>query len=260
MTSGPHAAPLGSDPAAARHVRSRRALPLLRAGARRTSRPRPPGSVIVSSVARLWLAEIAPAMQTAWSRRQDGTLSASEAARLLRLQRPQRRAQFLAGHVLLRRLVAAYAGVAVEDVVIESLADGRPEVRLPAGWRASIAHSHGLVAVLLAGDGVAAGVDIEWMDPQRDIEAIARAACAVAPASREHAYRIWAQHEAELKAGSQGDRVCVATWNEHALAACAPAPPVVELVDVAACGPARPLAIDWSIRPRLPIAEAGDGP
>jgi 4'-phosphopantetheinyl transferase len=208
----------------------------------------------VTTVPWLWLAEISPATRPEWIERHTAWLSATERARLQRIVRPERRAQFLAGHVLLRRLVAARSGVDAHEVVVLSLPDGRPELQAPVAWRPSLAHSKKWVAALLVSDPVNAGIDIEFMQPARQIEAIVRLACSIETGSREDAYLIWAQREAEIKAGGRPDATWVTTWSGHALAACSKAPPEAELVDLAVDQPPVPLALIWT--DRAPISPA----
>jgi len=207
----------------------------------------------------LWLADVAPAARPDWIEQHEGWLSASEQARLLRIARAERRAQLLAGHVLLRHLAAACAGVAVHEVNVRSQSDGRPELVAPLGWRPSLAHSKQWVAALLDMGAGGAGVDIELMHPGRQIESIVKLACGIEAESREHAYLVWAQREAEIKAGPGGAGVWVATWSGLALAVCASTSPVAALVDLETQMPARTLTLTWSYRPRLPVALLADG-
>jgi len=194
----------------------------------------------------LWLADVGPATQAQWVARHENRLSASEAIRLQRIVRPWRRAQFLAGHALLRRLLATCAEVAEERVVIESRGDGRPEVGSPTGWCVSIAHSRRFVAALAAAGPQAVGVDVEWMNPDRDIDAIVQALGEPPPGSREIAYQWWARHEAEVKVGAGASPVWVTNWNDFAVAVCAGEQPgVVATVDLASQEPARALALFW---------------
>ena len=202
----------------------------------------------------LWVADIAPAKEAAWAARHAAWLSSSEHARLTRISRAERRAQMLAGHVLLRRLVAASSDVPADAVAIASDAEGRPAVEFPKGWRASLAHSGRWVVALLDAGDAASGVDIEFRQTRRDIQTIVKAACGVDVASRDHAYSVWAQREAEFKAGPGSADVWVATWDDHALAVCARAAPVTATLDLAGDGAARRLAMMWTTRPRLPVA------
>ena len=212
-----------------------------------------------AAASRLWLAEIGPAQRSDWIERHTPWLSDTELARLQRIARPERRAQLLAGHVLLRRLVAACAGGAAPEVEVRSLPDGRPELIAPAGWRASLAHSKRWVAALLDSGTRGAGVDIELMRPGRQIETIVKLACSVDAQSPQQAYLLWTQREAQIKAGSDAAGIWVTTWARNALAACASAAPEVALVDLATDAPPRPLRLAWTACSRLRFAQAANG-
>jgi hypothetical protein len=207
----------------------------------------------------LWLADIGPATRPEWVERHAPWLSQSEQARLQRIGRPERRAQLLAGHVLLRRLVAARAGIGPEEVKLCSQADGRVELISPRGWQPSLAHSKQWVGALADPGAAGAGVDIEFMQAERQIQAIVQLACAVEVEAREDAYLVWAQREAELKAGSNAAGVWVTTWTGHALAVCTSASPRVMQVDLAGDTPAHALDLVWSSRPRLTLPRDGNG-
>ena len=153
--------------------------------------------------AELWLADIAVATQPGWIETHSAWLTSEERERLARFTRPQRRAQFLAGHILLRRLVAACWRIDPRDVQVATRADGSPEVLVPAGVQCSLAHTGRWVAALVQpgeADDWRPGVDIESMRSDRPIEAIVKVACGIDAGSREEAYRAWAQHEAQIKA------------------------------------------------------------
>jgi 4'-phosphopantetheinyl transferase len=195
----------------------------------------------------LWLARLPAADATGFDAAA-AVFSASESARLARIARPARRAQFVGAHLLLRHLIAARAALPPQAVAVESTADGVAVVA-PSGWRASLAHSAHWVAAL-AGDAPL-GVDIESMRGGRDIEAIVEAACGRRAASRTEAYLLWAQHEAEVKRGAPGAPAHVATWEGLALAACADAAPQVARFDFARPDAPQPIRLDWTVRPPL---------
>ena len=222
-------------------------------GRQQRSRRRPGGLRIVKGTSQpwLWLADIGPAGQPAWIEQHGAWLSPSERLRLQRIVRTERRMQMFAGHVLLRRLVAARTGVNAREVDVCSQPDGRVELIAPSGWRPSLAHSKQWVAALLGGGMIRVGVDIERMQPDRQIQTIVKLACSIETESREHAYLVWAQREAELKAGTDARGAWVATWAGNALAVCASARPVVAEVDLAADKPARTLELAWTSGPRL---------
>jgi len=204
----------------------------------------------------LWLADIGPAAQPDWFEQHRAWLSASEQARLQRIVRAERRDQLMAGHILLRRLVAARTGVAPREVDVCSQPDGRVELIAPPGWQPSLAHSKQWVAALLERGQTGTGVDIERMQPDRQIQTIVKLVCSIEAESVEQAYLAWAQREAELKAGPDAAGTWVATWAGNALAVCASAPPAVAQVDLAAAARARALDLAWIRKPRL---SAGHG-
>jgi 4'-phosphopantetheinyl transferase len=193
---------------------------------------------------RLWLADVGPASQPDWAAAHARWLSASEHTRWQRFVRPLRRAQFLAGHVLLRHLMGAWAAADAASVAIESRADGSAVIALPTGFRCSLAHSNRWVAALVDREPHGVGVDIEWMRPDRAIEAIVEAGCGRRATSREHAYRLWALHEAQLKARAAAGS-WVATLPGHALAVCARGVPDATLFDLESARLDGALLLDW---------------
>jgi len=154
------------------------------------------------AIARLWLASCTPALDPIWVEQQLSLFSASERARLARINRSQRRAQFVAGHVLARQLLHFALGHAV---TVEVAGDGRPLLIAAEPWTLSLSHSGLWVTALLA-EGTA-GVDIELDRPLRDAAAL-RAWLAErngdpthAPAADHATLREWTLAEARLKAG-----------------------------------------------------------
>jgi 4'-phosphopantetheinyl transferase len=200
----------------------------------------------------LWLADIAGA-DAAWLETVAAAFSASERARLARIARPARRAQFVGAHLLLRHLVAARAALAADAVRVESTAHG-VAIAAPTGWRASLAHAGNWVAAL-AGDAPL-GVDVESMNGARAIEAIVEAACGRRAASRTEAYLLWVQHEAELKCAVQGMPTHVGVWEGLALAACVDAAPQVARFEFARPQAPQSIRIEWTTRPPLRDATA----
>ena len=139
-------------------------------------------------------------LPAAWYAEQTSLLTASEHARLARIERPLRREQFVVGHAMLRRLVieAGYGGarIAVE-------ADGRPRLEANMPVYASIAHSADAVAVIIAGEPV--GVDLESTQAARDPRAAAALLGLPATDASDAVavVRAWVVAEARLKAGQQ---------------------------------------------------------
>jgi phosphopantetheinyl transferase len=142
-------------------------------------------------------------------------LSADEVARYARITRAEPRARFLAGRVLLRRALAARAGVSAEAVHIEILEDGRLQHESVAGI--SLSHSGGLVACALANAPI--GIDVQMTGTGHDTAAIAAAGFQpeeqlwLEDRPRDAFYQLWALKEAWLKASGRGlagglDSVC----------------------------------------------------
>jgi len=120
-----------------------------------------------------------------------------------------RRAEFVAGRVLARQLLAAELGCATADVPMTVTPAGRPCV---AGDRLtfSVAHAAGLVAVALSRDGTV-GIDLE--SDSRAPAAVAWSCspaerhwlAALPPADRRTGFvRLWTRKEACLKAAGTG--------------------------------------------------------
>ncbi len=104
----------------------------------------------------LYLRRFSTPLTDAWQAEQMARLTSTERARLARISRPQRRAQFVVAHCNLR---CALASAGLDDAVIEVDAEGRTQLHAGEPVYASIAHSEDYVAVIVAGDPV--GVDLE---------------------------------------------------------------------------------------------------
>lgn len=152
------------------------------------------------------------------------TLSDSEAARYRRFVRPQRQRQFLIGRVLLRRALCAVLDLPADALKVEEHVGHAPRVLLPAGVAPpgfSISHSGDWVACAVSAS-TALGLDIELLDPARDIVALAEqsfdaielAALGMEPESRrmDAFYRMWSSKEARFKLGKGSDAAasCIA--------------------------------------------------
>jgi 4'-phosphopantetheinyl transferase len=140
----------------------------------------------------------------------EGWCSASEQQRLLTLQAPARRAQFLAGRWLMRSLLAqVHGGDALCDWPLTAEIDGPPQL-LRAREQAlylSISHSGDWVACAVSGCPV--GIDVECPRRVRDVLRLARWVCnpseqtqlaaLQSPAREALFYRLWAIKEARFK-------------------------------------------------------------
>ena len=168
-----------------------------------------------------------------WCAEQVALLTASEHARLERIERPLRREQFVVGHALLRRLLIE-AGY--DDARIAVEADGRPRLEANTPVYTSIAHSADAVAVIIAGGPV--GVDLESTHaPRNPRAAAALLGLPAADASDSVAVvRAWVIAEARLKAGQQAlPDVWWSAWHQCQLAAAGMTfPPHTRVFDVMA--------------------------
>lgn len=139
-------------------------------------------------------------------------LGDAERQRLARFVRPQRRRQFLAGRALARRTLGSVLGLAPAAVrLVERPGDG-PALALPGFERAGFSISHsGRWVACAASASCRVGLDIETVDPQRDIEALAvqafdarrqaQLAARPAHARMREFYGLWSTLEARFKLG-----------------------------------------------------------
>lgn len=141
-------------------------------------------------------------------------LGGDEQARYARFVRCERRRQFIAGRVLLRQLAGQIAGVPPVDLTIMERHGQAPLLFFPPVFQSpfyfSLSHSGPWVACAIS-THAALGLDIESLDPARDIDALAAQAfsaeeCAalqgLPPQERRMAfYRLWSRYEARIKLG-----------------------------------------------------------
>jgi len=137
-------------------------------------------------------------------------LSEAELLRYRRFVRPVRQREFLLGRILLRFAAAHLAGAAFDAVQVTERKSQAPLIRLPAAAAPhfSLSHSRGWVACAASID-TALGLDIETLDPGRDVDAIGRAAFSAAEsnwlssrAAQDKVadfYALWSSKEALFK-------------------------------------------------------------
>lgn len=143
-------------------------------------------------------------------------LDAEERSRLNRFRFAEDRAMFATGRAAVRRLLGSYAGAAPAAVrlVLSSRGQPLPAPDSPAaGLNFSVSHSGGRV-VLAFSRGFAVGVDIEFIRPKVEIEAIVRRYFSPLeaepflslPAARrtEAFFAVWTRKEAFVKARGEG--------------------------------------------------------
>jgi len=139
-------------------------------------------------------------------------LSADERARATRLRFEVHRERFVAAHAGLREVLARYVGTVPESVRLAADAQGKP-VLAGARLQFNLSHSEGVALVAVARER-AVGVDVEHIEPRRDVLALAdRAldpaeAAGVRAAAPEHRaavfHRAWARREAAVKCTGTG--------------------------------------------------------
>jgi 4'-phosphopantetheinyl transferase len=144
-----------------------------------------------------------------------GWLGEGERLRHARFVRAERARQFVAGRVLLRLAIGALLNVAPRTVELLERPGNAPALAFPErpALGLSISHSGPWVACAVSLEAPL-GLDIERIDPARDLAALAEqafgaeAAAALATLDevpRLHAfYRQWCRHEAHIKLGLDG--------------------------------------------------------
>ncbi|MCC2960374.1 4'-phosphopantetheinyl transferase superfamily protein [Massilia sp. IC2-278] len=162
----------------------------------------------------LWLADTAP-LGADWFAAGLGWLNDAERLRHERFARAERRRQFVAGRILLRMALAELLGVAPCAVALTERPGNAPALAFPEqpGLGLSISHSGQWVACAVSLTGPV-GLDIERIDPARDVLAIAEQAFGPeeagqlkvleATARADAFYRMWCRYEAHIKLGGKG--------------------------------------------------------
>ena len=160
--------------------------------------------------ALLWLLDAGALAEAAFVAGADW-LGASERARLARFVRAERRRQFLAGRTLLRLALGRQLGMAPADIHLVERPGQAPALDIPDPQRVGFSISHSGPWVACAVAEFALGLDVEQVDPGRDVLALAEQAFAPEQAARLRAcpeaerialfYRMWCLHEAHIKLG-----------------------------------------------------------
>jgi 4'-phosphopantetheinyl transferase len=175
-----------------------------------------------------------------------GWLGEAERARHARFVRLERRRQFVAGRALARLALGRLLELEPAGIALQERPGQGPALLRPSRFAAfSISHSGPWIAVAASTETLV-GLDIERIDPSRQVMALAQQAfgpeqvahlTACAPPQRiEVFYRMWCEHEARIKLGVPVDSMF--SFGRPGLAgalACAAAPafePRPELVDL----------------------------
>lgn len=160
----------------------------------------------------VWLVDAASVDEACLAQHADA-LGVSERARYARFVRAERRRQFVIGRALLRRVLGRLLAVDPGVVVLEERAGQAPELIFPKGMIGGFSISHsGRWVACAASMHTRLGIDIERIDPARDVLALAKQAFgpdelaylhSCDPAER-HAgfYRLWCGYEARFKLGT----------------------------------------------------------
>jgi 4'-phosphopantetheinyl transferase len=139
-------------------------------------------------------------------------LSAAEQARYQRFVRAERRRQFLIGRVLARKALGQLLETDPRTLLIEDRPGQAPVLSGFAGIAFSISHSGPWIACAVSASA-AVGLDIEQLDPSRDIDALAAQSfsaerCAWLAARPDATrlrdfYVLWSTQEARIKLGAE---------------------------------------------------------
>lgn len=139
-------------------------------------------------------------------------LNEAEQQRYTRFLRAERRRQFLAGRALLRLVLSRLIGEAPAAIVLRERPGQAPALVHPAAPAVGFSISHaGPWVACAASTETALGLDIERIDPRRDVLALAEQAFRAdeierlwACAAKERPqlfYRMWCELEARIKLG-----------------------------------------------------------
>ena len=142
-------------------------------------------------------------------------LCPAEQRRAGRIRRQPHRDRYIVGRSLLRRLLGGYLRLPASDLSFSYNGQGKPQLAQAQRENLSfnLAHSGGL-AIYAFARGAAVGIDLEAIDPARQIAGVAQRfftptewqamAQLDADAQIEAFYRIWTQKEAYVKALGDG--------------------------------------------------------
>jgi phosphopantetheinyl transferase len=159
-------------------------------------------TVVSEATARAWQALLSPDERSRWQR----------------LARPQDRQRFLLVRALVRTVLASLVDCAPQDLQFTADTHGKPRLQLPGKRQLqfNLSHTQGL-CVLGVGHAVELGVDVEAVDRQVELLALARRYFATpevqalealdGPLQRERFFALWTLKEAWVNALGRGLRV-----------------------------------------------------
>jgi 4'-phosphopantetheinyl transferase len=177
-----------------------------------------------------WIAD-AREVDDAWLCAHVGWLDESDAVRFSKFVRRERQRQFLIGRVLLKQELGRMLGVPPRAISLSAQAGKGPELDWPHGGPIALSVSHsGPWVACAASQSTALGLDIEVIDPARDVLALAEQAFGPAEAAwlaaRQDATRVpdfyekWCEHEARIKLGLDHCYLYVLRHHEVAAVLC----------------------------------------
>ncbi len=137
-------------------------------------------------------------------------LDARELGRAERLVVGTRRLRYVSSHVQVRTVLSGYLDIEPSDVPIDRTCrrcgdheHGRPRLAEHPALHFSLSRSRDR-AVLAVSEGAAVGADIELIDEDVDVDAVARMALAPSEVGRGAVWERWAMKEACTKATGAG--------------------------------------------------------
>lgn len=148
---------------------------------------------------RVWACAAPLAAVTAAQPEPQAWWTPSEAARHQAFSMPSRRRVFLAGRWLARWLFAQAVGGEPLRLALDG--EGAPRCAALPAWALSISHSGDWVAAAVA-EGGPLGLDLEWENPRRDWQGLARF-LGLDAADAAAFYRHWTLGEAWIKADTR---------------------------------------------------------
>lgn len=159
----------------------------------------------------VWLADAA-SVDAASLARHAAWLGASERERCARFLRAERRRQFIVGRALLRMALGSLLARDPAMIELDERPGQSPGFIFPPGMNGGFSISHsGRWVACAASTRTRLGLDIERIDPERDVLALSEQAFGAAdvallqaagPAARIGTfYRMWCAHEAGIKLG-----------------------------------------------------------
>jgi 4'-phosphopantetheinyl transferase len=181
--------------------------------------PRQPGGEI-----HLWRADLDA---SGWPLQEE--LPADERARAEEFLRPQPARRWVASRWVLRRVLGRYLGEDPAKIELAVAPLGKPRLDRPGPLRFNLSHSENLALIAISGEREV-GIDVERVDPDRDMIALARTG--LDPATAEAVSRAPAEQRAEAFYAAWTRREAIAKCFGEGLGAAAPSDRAVEVCEI----------------------------